>query len=596
MHMAIGAVVNALWDLKAKRAGQPLWQLVSPMTPEELVDLVDFRYLTDALTPEEALDILRRAEPGVRSGPRSCSSAATRRTPPPRAGSATTTRSWSGWAARPSPTASARSSSRSAPTWTTTSDAWASPAREVGPDIQIAIDANQRWDVDDAIAWVRELQPYDLAWIEEPTSPDDLVGHADDPQGPWRRAGGDRGAHRQPGDVQAAAAAGGHRRDADRRRPGGRRQREHRQPAAGRQVRRAGLPARRRGRPVRGRPAPVDDRLRGRQRHLGQPLRRVRRPSARALRRPGPGRSAAATWPRRSRGPAPRCWRRRWPSTATWGADHGRHRPARISPPSPRTGSVCSSTSVCTPWPLGTSGCRTGNGSTPTRTRSTSSTSTRTCSTPADWARQCRRAGHEYAVLTTKHHEGFCLWDTRAHRLQDHQHPVRPRPGRPSSSRPSGPRGIKIGFYHSLIDWHHPDFIIDGFHPLRDETGPGQLNAGRDMARYRAVPPRPGARAAHRLRRDQLPVLRLLLPEPGCTRRSTTTRAREDWGSTELMALTRQLQPGIVINDRLDLPGDLVTPEQYQPSGPMTAATASWWRGRRARRSTAAGATTATTR
>src|ERR687885_30988 len=64
MHMAIGAVVNALWDLKAKRAGLPLWQLLSRLSPEEIVDLVDFRYLTDALTPEEALDVLRRAEPG----------------------------------------------------------------------------------------------------------------------------------------------------------------------------------------------------------------------------------------------------------------------------------------------------------------------------------------------------------------------------------------------------------------------------------------------------------------------------------------------------------------------------------------------------
>src|ERR1700754_1568011 len=64
MHMAIGAVVNALWDLKAKRAGLPLWRLLASMTPEELVALVDFRYLTDALTPDEALTILRSAEPG----------------------------------------------------------------------------------------------------------------------------------------------------------------------------------------------------------------------------------------------------------------------------------------------------------------------------------------------------------------------------------------------------------------------------------------------------------------------------------------------------------------------------------------------------
>ena len=64
MHMAIGAVVNALWDLRAKRAGLPLWQHLARLSPEELVSLVDFRYLSDALTPDEALAILRAAEPG----------------------------------------------------------------------------------------------------------------------------------------------------------------------------------------------------------------------------------------------------------------------------------------------------------------------------------------------------------------------------------------------------------------------------------------------------------------------------------------------------------------------------------------------------
>src|SRR5215218_11421970 len=64
MHMAIGAALNALWDLKAKRAGLPLWQLLSTLSPEELVDLVDFRYLSDAITPDEALALFRAAEPG----------------------------------------------------------------------------------------------------------------------------------------------------------------------------------------------------------------------------------------------------------------------------------------------------------------------------------------------------------------------------------------------------------------------------------------------------------------------------------------------------------------------------------------------------
>ena len=111
MHLAAAAVINAAWDLAGKVAGKPVWRLLSEMSPEQLVDLVDWRYLTDALTPDEALDILARgrARPG-RADRASSSGAATRRTPPRRAGSATTTPSWSGWPSRRSPTATARSS------------------------------------------------------------------------------------------------------------------------------------------------------------------------------------------------------------------------------------------------------------------------------------------------------------------------------------------------------------------------------------------------------------------------------------------------------------------------------------------------------
>ena len=106
MHMAVGAVVNALWDLKAKRAGLPLWDLLASMSPEELVDLVDFRYLSDALTREDALEILRAASPGAPPGARRCSPTASPPTPRRPAGSATTTPSSSGCAARPSTRAS----------------------------------------------------------------------------------------------------------------------------------------------------------------------------------------------------------------------------------------------------------------------------------------------------------------------------------------------------------------------------------------------------------------------------------------------------------------------------------------------------------
>ncbi|MBB6406777.1 L-fuconate dehydratase [Arthrobacter sp. AZCC_0090] len=178
MHMAIGAVVNALWDLKAKRAGLPLWELLSRMSSEEIVALVDFRYLRDALTPEDALGILRAAEPG-----RAARRAALLAEGYP---AYTTTPGWLGYSddklvrlakeavadgfgqIKLKVGASLEDDIRRVRT-----------ARDaVGPDIKIAVDANQRWDVQEAIEWMTHLAPYDIAWIEEPTSPDDVLGHA----------------------------------------------------------------------------------------------------------------------------------------------------------------------------------------------------------------------------------------------------------------------------------------------------------------------------------------------------------------------------------------------------------------------------------
>ncbi|MFE1171251.1 enolase C-terminal domain-like protein [Streptomyces sp. NPDC058773] len=178
MHMAAGALVNAAWDLAARRAGLPVWEFLAALSPEELVSLVDFRYLSDALTPGEALALLRAAEPG-------------------RAGRA------------------ARLKAEGYPAYTT-SPGWLGHddrklvrlakaavadgfgqiklkvgadldddkrrmrlAREaVGPGVRIAVDANQRWDVAEAVRWMTALAPYAPYWIEEPTSPDDVLGHA----------------------------------------------------------------------------------------------------------------------------------------------------------------------------------------------------------------------------------------------------------------------------------------------------------------------------------------------------------------------------------------------------------------------------------
>ena len=178
IHMAIGAVVNALWDLKAKRAGTPLWLLLSEMTPRELVDLVDFRYLTDALTPQQALDILEAAEPGR----------AERRGWLEQHGypAYTTTPGWLGYddeklvrLAREAVADGFEQIKLKVGSDLDDDVRRLGLARDaVGPDIKIAVDANQRWDVEEAIAWTTKLAPFDLAWIEEPTSPDDVLGHA----------------------------------------------------------------------------------------------------------------------------------------------------------------------------------------------------------------------------------------------------------------------------------------------------------------------------------------------------------------------------------------------------------------------------------
>jgi L-fuconate dehydratase len=178
MHMAVGAVVNALWDLKAKRAGLPLWQLLARLSPNEIVDLVDFRYLSDALTRDEALEILERAEPGRAEREQALLADGYP--------AYTTTPGWLGYDdAKLARLCKEAVDDGFAQIKLKVGDNLDDDRRRlriarqfVGPDVAIAIDANQRWDVAQAISWVNALAPYDIAWIEEPTSPDDILGHA----------------------------------------------------------------------------------------------------------------------------------------------------------------------------------------------------------------------------------------------------------------------------------------------------------------------------------------------------------------------------------------------------------------------------------
>ena len=178
MHMAIGAVVNAAWDLAAKIAGKPVWQLLADMTPEQIVDLVDFRYIDDALSRDEALQILRAARPGLEDR-----IAELQRDGYP---AYTTTPGWIGY---PDDKLIRLSRQAVADGFTQiklkvggeiAEDARRlALAREaVGPDVSIAVDANQRWNVPQAIAAIKALAPWEPFWVEEPTSPDEILGLA----------------------------------------------------------------------------------------------------------------------------------------------------------------------------------------------------------------------------------------------------------------------------------------------------------------------------------------------------------------------------------------------------------------------------------
>ncbi len=178
IHMATGAVVNAAWDLAAKQSGKPVWRYLADMSPDEIVAQVDFRWLSDALTPDDALDILHRA----RAGRDDRIALLLERGYP----AYTTTPGWLGY----SDEKLARLSRQAV------ADGFGQiklkvgasieddvrrmrAAREaVGDGVRIAVDANQRWDVQSAIDWMRRIARYDPYWIEEPTSPDDILGHA----------------------------------------------------------------------------------------------------------------------------------------------------------------------------------------------------------------------------------------------------------------------------------------------------------------------------------------------------------------------------------------------------------------------------------
>ena len=182
---------------------------------------------------------------------------------------------------------------------------------------------------------------------------------------------------------------------------------------------------------------------------------------------------------------------------------------------------------------------------------------------PYQWAVSARESGMRYVVLTSKHHEGFCLWDSD---YTDYK----------ATNTPYGKdiivpfvkafrkENLKIGFYYSLIDWHHPHFPIDIFHPLRDHPRVIQLNETRDISIYAQYIKN---QVRELITRFDPEIMWLDFSYPDQEYQGLPGKGKEDWQSEDLVKMIRSLNPEIILNNRLDLQrsADFYTPEQVQP-------------------------------
>lgn len=184
---------------------------------------------------------------------------------------------------------------------------------------------------------------------------------------------------------------------------------------------------------------------------------------------------------------------------------------------------------------------------------------------PKEWARQAKAAGMKYVVMTTKHHEGFCMFDTK---YTDYKctNTKADRDLVREYVDVFRAEGLHIGFYYSLIDWHHPDFPLDQIHPRRDDDNAFEQNQGRDITRY-----------AEYMRNQvtelltnygKIDILWFDYSYSNATYEKCpwmTGKGKQDWEAEELIKIARSLQPGIIIDNRTEIEQDIWTPEQYQP-------------------------------
>lgn len=186
-----------------------------------------------------------------------------------------------------------------------------------------------------------------------------------------------------------------------------------------------------------------------------------------------------------------------------------------------------------------------------------------------EWARKAKKAGMKYAVLTTKHHEGFCLFDSRYTDYKITNTPF----GRDLVKEyveAFRAEGLKVGFYYSLIDWHHPDFPIDINHPRRRDPDAPELDRGRDMHKYCEY-----MRNQVRELLTNYGKIDILWfdfsyeqghPEARDWMQFGGGKGKNEWEAEELIATARSLQPDIIIDNRTQIEQDIDTPEQWQPT------------------------------
>ena len=184
---------------------------------------------------------------------------------------------------------------------------------------------------------------------------------------------------------------------------------------------------------------------------------------------------------------------------------------------------------------------------------------------PRDWARQAKAAGMKYAVLTTKHHEGFCMFDSQ---YTDYKctNTLAGRDLVREYVDAFRAEGLKVGFYYSLIDWHHPHFPIDQLHPRRWDKDAEEQNQGRDVKIYAEYMRNQVRELLTNYGKIDVLWFDFSYEKNPKYPEWMKGKGKEEWESEKLIALARSLQPDIIIDNRADLEQDLWTPEQFQPT------------------------------